>query len=305
MLDGLRTAPTADNPFPGAPLFGANNGLYVQDLFVSYNLENVLLKLGQWETLLGYEVIDSVANRNVTQGLLFTYAIPLVHTGLQASGKIGGSDSAFGWAAAYVNGWNNPIDTNDNKGVLGQLNFSGGRLHDRAQRLLRCRPEHRLHRPDHRRRTARTRRSCWTGRRRSTANDLLTFWANADWGMQKDVHFVAGPNAGNTKDAVWYGLALGTQFTFTEKTSFAVRGEWLRDTEGYRIVAGNNTSAYSLTGTLAYKLTPNLLTRAGGPLRRAHEPRGDATTRSSRRATSTGASSNDFQGLVQVAYIFD
>ena len=86
----------------------------------------MLLKLGQWETLLGYEVIDSVANRNVTHGLLFTYAIPLVHTGLQASGKIGGSDSAFGWAAGYVNGWNNPIDTNDNKGVLGQLSYSSG-----------------------------------------------------------------------------------------------------------------------------------------------------------------------------------
>ena len=126
VLDGLRIAPTADNPFPGAPLFGANNGLFVQDLFVSYNADNVLLKLGQWETLLGYEVIDSVANRNITQGLLFTYAIPLVHTGLQASGKIGGSDSAFGWAAAYVNGWNNPIDTNDNKGVLAQLNYSSG-----------------------------------------------------------------------------------------------------------------------------------------------------------------------------------
>ena len=118
------------------------------------------------------------------------------------------------------------------------------------------------------------------------------------------MHFVSGPNAGTTKNAVWYGLALGTQFTFTEKTSFAVRGEWLRDTEGYRIVAGKNTSAYSLTATLAYKLTPNLLTRL--------EARYDGLTSNGTsdnfffpKGNTSGASSTDLQGLVQVAYIFD
>ena len=73
---------------------------------------------------------------------------------------------------------------------------------------------------------------------------------------------MSGPNTGRTLDAVWYGLALGTQFTFNEKTTFAVRGEWLRDTEGYRVVVGKNTNAYELTGTLGYKLTTNLLARA-------------------------------------------
>jgi Putative beta-barrel porin-2, OmpL-like. bbp2 len=301
VLDGIRTAPTPDNPFPSGPLFGANNGLYVQDLYVSYNWDNVLFKFGQWETLLGYEVIDSVANRNVTQGLLFTYAIPLVHTGIQASGKIGGSDSAFGWAAAYTNGWNNPVDTNDNKGVLGQLNYSSSAFSTALSGYWGA-----------------DRNTGFTGQEVGsadqavvldwtatlTANDLLTFWANADWGIQKDVHFVTGPQTGTTKDAVWYGLALGTQFTFTEKTSLAVRGEWLRDTAGYRIVAGNNTSAYSLTGTLAYKLTPNLLTRL--------EARYDGLTTNGSsdnfffpKGNTSGASSNDLQGLVQVAYIFD
>ncbi len=303
VLDGLRVAPTTDNPFPGAPLFGSNSGLYVQDLFVSYNLENVLLKLGQWETLLGYEVIDSVANRNVTQGLLFTYAIPLVHTGLQASGKIGGSDSAFGWAAAYVNGWNNPIDTNDNKGMLAQLSYSST-VFSTALNGYYGADRNTGFTVD----TVNVNSSNpavvldWTAT--FNVNDLLIFWANADWGMQKDVHFLAGPNAGETIDAVWYGLALGTQFTFTEKTSLAIRGEWLRDADGYRIVQGDNTSAYSLTGTLAYKLTPNLLTRL--------EARYDGLTTQGLadnaffpKGTKVGASSTDLQGLVQVAYIFD
>ena len=278
--------------------FGSNNSLYVEDMYVSYNWDNVLLKLGQFETLLGYEVIDTVANRNITQGLLFTYAIPLVHTGLLASGKIGGSDSAFGWAAGVTNGFNNPVDTNDNKGVLGQINYSagpfttalstywgadgntgfaGGVVNNVDQGVI----------------------IDWTGT--FVANDLLTFWGNADWGIQKDVSFVAGPNAGETLDATWYGLALGTQFTFTEKSSLAIRGEFFKDAQGYRILVGDHTSAYSLTGTYAYKLTPNLLTRA--------EFRYDGLTSQGSSdkfyPSGRGTSSRDYQGLVQVAYLFD
>lgn len=278
--------------------FGANNSLYLQDMYVSYNWDNVLLKLGQWETLLGYEVIDSVANKNITQGLLFTYAIPLVHTGLQASGKIGGSDSPFGWAAGVVNGFNNPIDTNDNKGVLGQINYSsgpfttalstywgadgntgfaGGVVNNVDQGVILD----------------------WTGT--LVANELLTFWGNVDWGIQKNVSFVAGPNAGETKDATWYGIALGTQFTFTEKSSVALRGEFFKDAQGYRILAGNQTAAYSLTGTYAYKLTPNLLTRAEFRYDGLTSADGTAQFYPSGRSTS----SRDYQGLVQVAYLFD
>lgn len=278
--------------------FGGNNSLYLQDMYVSYNLDNVLLKLGQFETLLGSEVIDSVANRNITQGLLFTYAIPLVHTGLLASGKIGGADSPVGWAAGVTNGFNNPVDTNDNKGVLGQLNYSsgpvttalstywgadgntgfaGGVVNNVDQGVILD----------------------WTGT--FVANELLTFWGNADWGIQKDVSFASGPNAGDTLDATWYGLALGTQFTFTEKSSLAIRGEFLKDAQGYRIFAGDHTSAYSLTGTYAYKLTPNLLTRA--------EFRYDGLTSqgSTDKFYPSGRSnsSRDYQGLVQVAYLFD
>jgi len=105
-------------------LYPANVGVFVQDMNVQYNWDNVLFKFGQWETLLGYEVLDSVSNKNITHGLLFTYAIPVVHTGIEASGKVGGQESAFGWAGALVNGWNNATDTNDNKGLLGQLNYA-------------------------------------------------------------------------------------------------------------------------------------------------------------------------------------
>jgi hypothetical protein len=276
----------------------ADFGVYVQDAYVSYNLAGTTFKFGKWETLLGYEVIDSVSNRNVTHGLLFTYAIPLVHTGIQASGKFG--ESPVGWAAAYVNGWNNVTDTNDNKGVLAQLNFSSGPLTtaltgywgaDGNTGFTGQNVQHQG--------TDAAVVLDWTAT--LTASDALTFWANADWGIQKNVIFQNGPNLGTNRDPVWYGLALGSQFAFTDKTSFALRGEWLRDGDGYRIAVGDNTDAYSLTGTLAYKLTTNLLTRA--------ELRYDGlTTRGNgdRFFPQGGAFGHKaVQGLVNVAYIFD
>jgi uncharacterized coiled-coil protein SlyX len=285
-------------------LYGANVGLYVQDMNVQYNWDNVLFKFGQWETLLGYEVIDSVANRNVTQGLLFTYAIPLVHTGLQASGKFG--ESPVGWTAAVVNGWNNATDTNDNKGLLAQLNYSEGSLTTALSGYYGADSNTGFADPTNTNLFVKSSSDPsvvldWTAT--FVANDLLTFWANADWGIQKNVFFVTGPSAGQTLDPVWYGLALGTQFQFNEKTTLAVRGEWLRDTDGYRIVQGKNTSAYSLTTTLGYKLTTNLLARA--------EFRYDALTTDGfgdhiyPSGGPSDFSNNDYQGLVNIAYIFD
>jgi hypothetical protein len=135
------------------------------------------------------------------------------------------------------------------------------------------------------------------------ANEMLTFWANADYGVQQNVAFSApNPQTGNDS-APWLGLALGTQLNFGEKTTFALRGEYLRDSEGYRIVAGNNTDAYSLTGTLGYKLTPNLLTRA--------EFRWDVLTTDGTTDqffpshNPSGFNNEGFQSLVQIAYIFD
>jgi putative OmpL-like beta-barrel porin-2 len=288
-------------------LFPADVGVYVQDMNVQYNWDNVLFKFGKWETLMGYEVIDSIANKNITHGLLFTYAIPLVHNGIQASSKIG--ETGFGWAGAVVNGWNNATDTNDNKGLMAQLNY--GNSDSSFSSYFNA-----YYGADGNTGFADTTNTVVTVKHPSTApaivldwnanynaNSQLTFWANADWGIQKNVIFFGGPNVGKNIDAVWYGLTLGTQYAFTDAWSVAVRGEWLRDTAGYRIVVGNNTSAYSLTGTLAYKLTTNLLARA--------ELRYDALTTDGNgdhffpSGRTNDFSNNNYQGLVQVAYIFD
>jgi hypothetical protein len=61
-------------------------------------------KFGKFVTLLGYEVIETPANLNVTRGFLFSLGLPLTHTGILASYKINDNwDIQLG----LVNGWNN------------------------------------------------------------------------------------------------------------------------------------------------------------------------------------------------------
>ena len=290
-------------------LYPANVGVFVQDMNVQYNWDNVLFKFGQWETLLGYEVLDSVSNKNITHGLLFTYAIPVVHTGIEASGKVGGQESAFGWAGALVNGWNNATDTNDNKGLLGQLNYAASDNSLSSYFTMYYGADGNTGFADPTNTVVRVQTPStdpsivldWNGT--YAANEKLTFWWDAAWGIQKNVLFFAGPNTGKNIDAVWYGLDLGTQWTFTDKWSAALRGEFFKDTAGYRILVGDNTSAYSLTGTLAYKLTSNILTRA--ELRYdglSSDGNGDHFYPAGRVGD---LSKRDYQGIIQVAYIFD
>lgn len=279
------------------PGWASDNFGYVQEAYASYNWNDVVFKFGKWETLLGYELIDAVSNKNVTQGLLFTYAIPLVHTGLMATGQL---TESIGWSAAVANGWNNVTDTNDNKGVLGQINWTSGPFFTAFNVYYGSDGNTGF--------SGQTVQDFNTDRAtvldwvaQVTVNDSLAFWWNVDYGTQKDVEFVSGPNAGETKNADWIGGAVGMQYLFNEKTSFALRYELFRDADGYRMFVGDDTLAYSTTGTLGYKLTPNLLTRL--------ELRWDKfnTEDADQDIYPQGGSfdDNELFGIVNVAYIFD
>ncbi len=278
--------------------WASDNFVYVQEMYASYNWNDVVMKFGKWETLLGSEVIDTVSNRNVTQGLLFTYAIPLVHTGLVASSSF---NEEWGWALAVANGWNNATDTNDNKGVLGQLNYASGPFSTALTTYYGSDGNTGFAGQDVVNfNTDRATVIDWTAT--YAACEELTLWWNLDWGMQKDVSFTDGPQGvGSTRNAQWYGASVGSQYTFDEKTSLAVRGEVFRDSDGYRMFPGQDTMAYSLTGTLGYKLTPNLLTR--------FEVRYDTYNTDDWTddvfPQGGGSADGDLYGIINVAYIFD
>lgn len=288
-------------------LFAADNVVEIEQLNVQYNWDGVLFKFGKFDTLLGYEVIDIVANKQVTQGVLFTYAIPLYHTGLLASGKF---SEEWGWAAGVTNGWNNANDLNDNKGALAQINLSTGPFTTALSTYYGSdgntgfssaenSTEHFNESPalvvD------------WTATVKAT--DAITVWWEANWSYQKDVDFLdtdtPGPFDGRELNAHWYGGLLGASFQVTDAMWVAARGEIFRDSKGYRITNGDDVTAYTLTGTLGYQLTDNLLAR----LEVRYDDL-DADNTSSVEAffpqgSADNGSNRDLQYIANVAYVFD
>jgi hypothetical protein len=296
---------------PAGGGFLSDNVVEIEQLNVSYNWNDVVFKAGKFDTLLGYEVIDIAANKQVTQGVLFTYAIPLYHTGLLASSKF---TEEWGWALGVVNGWgqfdSGASDINDNKGLLGQINLatgpfttalstywgSDGNTGFSGQTV-----------PDNQDDFALV--VDWVGNVKAT--DALSFWWEANWSYQDDVNFVgASPFTGRELNAHWYGGMLGTSYQVTDALFLSARGEIMRDSKGYRITPGEKVTAYTLTGTVGYQLTDNLLARFEV---RYDDLNADSTTnvesffpQGGCDGFNTGCgSSRDLQYIANVAYVFD
>jgi hypothetical protein len=270
---------------------------------VSYNWDGIVFKAGKFDTLLGYEVIDIVANKQVTQGVLFTYAIPLYHTGLLASSKF---SEEWGWQFGVVNGWNNANDLNDNKGLLAQINLATGPLTTAITSYYGSDGNTGFANLANSTDSFNTSRALvldWTAT--VAATDSFSIWWEANWSFQKDVVFDAGPLAGRDLNAHWYGGLLGASFQVNDELWLSARGEIMRDSKGYRITTGDDVTAYTLTGTLGYKIAPNLLGRL--------EVRYDDLDADSSADVDSffpqggddNGSNRDLQYIANIAYIFD
>ncbi len=287
--------------------YAADNVVEIEQLNVQYNWDGILFKFGKFDTLLGYEVIDIVANKQVTQGVLFTYAIPLYHTGLLASGKIG---EEWGFAVGAVNGWNNANDLNDNKGVLGQINFATGAFSTALSTYYGSDGNtgfSSLANTVENFNESRALVVDWVAT--VNATDAFTIWWEANWGSQSDVVFEPPPDggspyAGRELNAQWYGGLIGTSYQVSDALWLSARSEWFRDNKGYRIANGDDVTAFTLTGTLGYQITPNLLGRLEV---RYDKLKADTTSQAEifPQGGPGNTSNRDLQYIANVAYVFD
>lgn len=285
------------SPTAGGGVFGDDDfSLFVQQAYVSYNYNGVELKLGNFETLLGWELIDSHKNYNVSHGILFTWTIPLYHTGIMAGGSLGEN---IGWNVGLVNGFNNTVETNDNKGVLGLISIEEGPFFASLSSYFGADAfEGAMGQPG-----SSDDQLIFDFVGTYSPSDNLTFWLNIDYGEQED----GDPTGG---DAEWFGVALGTNIVLSDKLSFALRGEYFEDDEAIRGIAGTvpgvstDFEAYSLTGTLAYKLTEHLTLR--GELR--YDKAEDDSIVDGNifpDDSSSGFEDDAIYGIVEVSYVFD
>jgi hypothetical protein len=281
----------------GAGTFGDSDfDVFVQEAYITYNWSGVELKFGNWETLLGWEVLDSHLNYNISHGILFTWAIPLYHTGFVASGSLG--ETGIGWSLGITNGFNNVVDTNDNKGIVGIVSYEEGPFFTSLSWFWGSEEPN-------------------LGISAGSTDDLMIFdfiasldldstflWLNVDYGEHEDA--ILAPLF-RTSDSDYWGVAVGANFTITEKASFALRGEWWNDDDDVRGAAGigpfdgADVEMYSLTGTLAYELTEHLTVR--GELR--YDKADDDTILDGKIFPDGGTADDDsLSGIIEVSYVF-
>ncbi len=292
----------------------ADTDLFLQEAYLSYNLRGVEFKAGKFETPLGFEVIDTNDNPNVTHGLLFTFLIPLFHTGLLAGGNV---NENLSWQLGVTNGFNNTRENGDNKGVVGRLALTSGPLFASYSFYYGTLGENRVS----------TSSGSLVGDDEATTlindfilqltpSDTFTTWLNVDYGKTNRRPESTGAifNDQGT-DPTFFGAALGAKANLTDKLYIAARGEFVNDDNSSRfgplfsgtpgspgIVDFDEIDIYTATLTLGYQFTSNLLGRL--ELRR-DKVNCDGTSCAPFRDSSNGGTEKSDFGIVELGYSFD
>ena len=204
------------------------------------------INFGKFVTPAGAEVIESKDNWNYSRGLLFAWAIPYFHFGMSA--KYAFNDK-YALTAYLVNGWNNSVDNNSGK----TTGFSFAWTPNKKVSLI----ENYLVGPE---------ASNFNGTFRHLSDTVLTYsptaklslMANYDYGQD---HFVDAsvvpPITGPM--AHWSGIAGYIKYAFNDKWTFATRGEYFDDHDGFETGATQHLSEF--TATLQRTIAKSIISR--------------------------------------------
>lgn len=219
----------------------------VQQAYMTYTFgvgNGVEMKFGKFATLLGGEVIESPYNPNVSRSFMFGYAIPFTHTGVLFSTALNDNISL---TAGVVNGWDNVRDNNNGKTFLGSLGLELGDLAWTFNGVFGAEDDD-------------------SGSSKSGVFDtVLTYspvenvdlLANFDYGTASEQ--VGGDDADWTGLSGIVTLGGGLLDESLADWSFALRGEWFSDPDGYR--TGIEQDLREVTGTFKWQMTENLQAR--------------------------------------------
>ncbi len=220
------------------------------------------LKLGTWDTIIGYEVFNAGSNPNYTRSWGYTME-PTQHTGLLASYQV---NKVVGVSAGVANTWNSGIN-NRAAGAESQKTWMGavtltapdsmGFLAGSALYL-----------------------GIVDGQNTAAGNDVTSFYAGATLatpikgvkiGAAFDYAEADDNGPGVVKSASTYAGALYASLSATEKLSFHMRAEYAKlnsayatggsINNGFGSVGGLPEEVFTLTGTIQYDLWANVLSR--------------------------------------------
>jgi hypothetical protein len=213
--------------------------------FVDFGIpvgNGLLVRVGKFVTLAGYETINPTTNPLYSHSYMFGFAIPFTHSGVQASYSLSDSLSV---SLGVNRGWEQSLEDNngdDGLTYMGQVGYvytpgSGAPINFYLTGIAG--PEQT------------NRKGNWRVLLDLVAStkigDQLTLGANVDWAYEDDA-------AIDGNQAQWYGVALYAGYQLSSMFTLNVRGEWFNDKDGAR---GLGTNVYEATAGVSIKPFPD------------------------------------------------
>jgi putative OmpL-like beta-barrel porin-2 len=231
----------------------SRNSFELNQFYLTYKLpigDGLTIKAGKFVTLHGAEVIktwDNI-NYNISNSILFGWAIPFTHTGLLLNYPL------TDWAsldAGFIVGWDNLYDANDGKSFTGGLTITPtSTLTFYAAGTIGPEQEDR----------GDSTRGLFTLLTTYKPTDRLTFILDYNVANEESIVAPFRPNGRGTKNAYWDGLAGYAIYHLTDTLTASLRGEFFNDADGVR--TGLKQTVWEITPTLAYQIYPGLTVRA-------------------------------------------
>jgi hypothetical protein len=246
--------------FPPANQTDASN-IALKEAYVDYIApigKGLTFTFGKFVTPAGNEVIETNGNWNYSRSILFYYAIPYFHFGVNAKYTFNPKWSVTGY---LVNNWNGTQQFNTGKTYGVSLAWTPNMKWSVTENYLagpQC-------------------DTCFTGyvgrpnnNWRQLEDATVAFTPNMKWAFAVNGDYDYGDRfgngettSGNSKPVSYWGIAGYAKYTFGPKMYAAFRYEYFSDSDGFALfgVSDRNGHVGEGTATLAYNLTDALQTR--------------------------------------------
>ena len=224
----------------------------LQQAYVNFRIpvgNGLDVKFGRFVTLLGYEVIETPSNINVTRSFNFTWAIPLHHTGILFTYPL---NDLVELSLGLVNGWNNEdsnfLDGSDfSKAITGQVKVKnpGGNAVTAVSFIYSPEGEYAINNapitndivPSFNENSNTFVVNWWGEWIPKFANDRLLLAFELNFGIVEDNYGYefrgekVDKGFGENTD-IWYGAALYAKYQVNDVFSLASRFEYFKDLDG-------------------------------------------------------------------------
>jgi hypothetical protein len=301
--------PSVRKGFPGddGESLRDDSAFYIHQAYVQYltpfdlGADNGLkFRFGKFNDLLGVERGDTTVNWQITRGVVWTLLEPINHIGVLASAELGNFVAEIGG----VNGFfpDDP-DRNDEKSVTGRIGWAGESVRANIAGIWGAEQNGDDGDP-----TGVIGANLWWD-----VNDRFGMWINGDYAIRN----TEGLGDWDDNQRAW-GVALAGRVGITDRTGFALRGEYATDQDRFFGFVSEDdldlngfqddvtgVRLWGITATLDHLLTDHLMVRAEGRFDRVHKDDGDDGEFFQDNSYSNGLHQRQITVGVEVVYNFN